>query len=299
MSTRRRRRTLQLGTLACLGLLLALAPRLLPPYPAREPGGDAYPAEKLADRLDPWLLAEGFAQRTVVEIDWIEGCKPGPRTIAALEAVLEEYSPPDRTTEVVLDEEIPRSEWGEHLPDGPTFEALLARHAGIARYGAPGTEWRYALFVPEMAGYFGHTIDVPVARDGATIHVPGLVVARDEHARFARLWISLDGVEQMTLVHEFGHLLGLVENPRHERASPYHRLHCNALDCPMAHPTLRVIARNFLPGLFNRFMSDYCAACRDDIRRAQAYWRDRAREGTAYRERREAERAARRMAPRG
>lgn len=36
----------------------------------------------------------------------------------------------------------------------------------------------------------------------------------------------------------------------------------------MAHPTPRVIARNFLPGLFNVFMRDSCPLCREDIRRA-------------------------------
>ena len=34
-----------------------------------------------------------------------------------------------------------------------------------------------------------------------------------------------------------------------------------------------VTARNFAAGVFNLYMTDYCADCQADIRRAQAYWR--------------------------
>ena len=156
----------------------------------------------------------------------------------------------------------------------------------------PGTEWRYVLFAPEVGGNFGQTLTWLVERGGDTALVSGLVVSRSAHLKYARFCIDLDRLERMTLIHEFGHLLGLVGNPRHERRDPAHRQHCTSLTCAMAHPTWRVIARNFVAGAFNQLLTDYCVDCQADIRRAQDYWQDREKEGSAYRERRQRERGA-------
>ena len=185
-----------------LAVMLVIVPLALPRYPAVASRAEPYPPEELAAEFDQALLREGVSDRTVVEIDWVEGCEPGPQAIAGLEAILKKYSPPNHAVEIVVDQEIPRA------------------------------AWRYAL-----------------------------------------LWIDLDRLERMTLIHEFGHLFGLVGNPRHERSAAGHRGHCNDLHCLTAHPTLRVIARNFAAELFNQFMTDYCDACQGDIRRTQAYWR--------------------------
>src|SRR5262249_53576439 len=123
--------------------------------------------------------------------------------------------------------------------------------------------------------------------------VSGLVVSRSAHRKYARLWISLDRLEEMTLIHEFGHLLGLVGNPTHEQSNPAHRHHCTSLRCSMAHPRLRVILRSFPAGIFNQFITDHCADCQADIRTAQAYWRDRVRAEPDYVAHRERERAMR------
>src|SRR5262245_50126309 len=103
----------------CLALLLGIVCLALPRYPSVAPRSDSYPAEALGTQIDPWLLGDGFGKRTVVEIDWIEGCKPGPQTTAGLEAILKKYSPQDRSIAVVRDEEIPRAEWDalESEPD--------------------------------------------------------------------------------------------------------------------------------------------------------------------------------------
>ena len=252
-----------------VAVMLVVAPLALPRYPAVAPDGEPYPAEKLAAEFDPALLREGVSDRTVVEIDWVEGCKPGPQTIDGLEAILKKYSPPNHAVEIVVDQEIPRTEWDEPS----SRERLVAKYAGVERASAPRTAWRYVLFVPSAGGFFGHTFDRSVTRDGVTTEVKGLVVSRSAHRKYALLWIDLDRLERMTLIHEFGHLFGLVGNPRHERSASAHRQHCTDLRCLMAHPTLRLIARNFAAGVFNHYMTDYCADCQGDIRRAQAYWR--------------------------
>ena len=216
---------------------------------------------------------EGVSDRTVVEIDWVEGCKPGPQTVAGLEEILKKYSPPNHAVEIVVDQEIPLVEWDESRSPAHDGVELIEKYAGVERASAPRTAWRYVLFVPSAGGFFGHTFDRSVTRDGVTTEVKGLVVSRSAHQRYSLLWIDLDRLERMTLIHEFGHLFGLVGNPRHERSAAGHRGHCNDLHCLTAHPTLRVIARNFAAELFNQFMTDYCDACQGDIRRTQAYWR--------------------------
>jgi len=252
-----------------LAVMLAIAPLALPRYPAVASRAEPYPPEKLAVEFDQALLREGVSDRTVVEIDWVEGCKPGPQAIAGLEAILKKYSPPNHAVEIVVDQEIPRAEW-----DPLSWrERLIEKYAGVERASVPRTAWRYVVFVPEAGGFFGHTFVRSVTRDGVTTAVKGLVVSRSAHQKYALLWIDLDRLERMTLIHEFGHLFGLVGNPSHERSAPAHRQHCTDLHCLMAHPTLRVIARNFAVGIFNHYMTDYCDACQADIRKAQAHWR--------------------------
>lgn len=265
-----RSRRIRWVLLVVLGLvvMLAIAPLALPRYPAVAPRGEPYPAEKLAAEFDPALLRIGVSDRTVVEIDWVEGCKPGPQTVAGLEEILRKYSPSNHAVEIVVDQEVPRTEWDELS----SRERLMEKYAGVERAHVSRTAWRYVLFVPSAGEFFGHTFDWSVTRDGVTTEVKGLVVSRFAHRKYALLWIDLDRLERMTLIHEFGHLFGLVGNPRHERSAPAHRQHCTDLRCVMAHPTLRVIARNFAAGVFNHYMTDYCADCQADIRRAQAFW---------------------------
>jgi pentatricopeptide repeat protein len=176
---------------------------------------------------------------------------------------------------------------------GDGVDRIAQKYAGAERALVEGTAWTYVLFVPDLPGLFGHTLETVTRRDGTDLLVEGIVISRNAHRRYAKLWLSLDLLERMTVIHEFGHEFGLVENPSHERAEFKYRHHCNALDCAMTLPTPRVILRNAPAGLLNRFLHDYCAECRSDIRRAQAYWRLHEREGPGFREECEAERTAR------
>jgi hypothetical protein len=209
----------------------------------------------------------------VIEVDWVAGCKPGPLTLAGLQRVVEKYGPPGRPVEIRSDDEIPLSEWESTatVDDAQRIDALVSDHAEPVH--EPGVEPRYILFAPlSKDGLFGFSTTWPFQRDGRDDRVSGVVVFRKSHERYAKLWISLDKLERMTLVHEFGHQFGLVADPRHERTG-YHRGHCTRLDCAMAHPTRRVIVRNFIPGVFGHFFTDYCRECQDEIRIAQAEWR--------------------------
>jgi hypothetical protein len=279
-----RARAALLGLIALAGLA-APACVLIPRYRAVGPLARSGDAEETFG-LDPWLLAEGVADLVVVEIDWVAGCKPGPRTVEGLREILVEHGPAGRPVELRLDDEIPRETWDGFADGQDPVEFLVSRFAGIAVEPPDAdsrVERRYALFAPgPLHGTFGYSTTWSVRRGQEIRPVRGVVVSRASHARYARLWISLDRLERLTLVHEFGHQLGLVSNTAHERDRP-HRHHCTSLVCPMSVPTPRVIARNLLRGLFNSFPRDYCERCRADIRRAQAVWRRRLAADPGYR----------------
>ncbi len=245
----------------------------LPRYKSVQPRKGPAPLTRIAERIDPWLVADGLAKKVVIEVDWVEGCKPGPLTLAGLQRVVEKYGPPGRPVEIRTDDEIPLSEWESSAKsnDGERVEALVGAHAEPVH--ETGVEPRYILFAPlSKRGLFGFSTTWQFQRDGLDDSVSGVVVFRAGHERYAKLWISLDKLERMTLVHEFGHQFGLVADPRHERTG-YHRGHCTRLDCSMAHPTRRVIVRNFIPGVFGHFFTDYCRECQAEIRMAQVEWR--------------------------
>lgn len=279
------RRTVGLLALTVIGVSCVAIPR----YPPVERGATPYPAARLAEELDPWLLADGLSERVVVEIDWVAGARPGPRAVAGLDRVLRRYVPASVPVEVLLDDEIPEQAWRSA---GAHPESKLVESWAQTATAEPGVERRYALFLPTLRhGLFGYSSDWSFLRDGEPIQVRGVVVSYDAHARYAKLWIDVDRLLRGTLIHEFGHQLGLVTNDRHERTAR-HWLHCTSLVCLMAHPTARVIARNAAKGLFNKFPRDYCDRCQEDIRRAQAWWRERMAEDPGYVAARDARRQA-------
>ena len=245
-------------------------------YRAIDSGPGEFPVESLARDLDRRLLAEGYADELIVEVDWVAGCEPGLKTIAGLERILDKYLAPGLKYEIYLDDEIPLELWQPETNPLSEIEKLVRQFASDDVKRAARLEHRYVLFVPSAGGRNGFATNWILGRESTEpITVEGLVVARAIHERQAKLWLSRDKFERMTLIHEFGHVLGLVTNDRHERVDAGHEHHCNRLKCVMAHPTMRVILRNAPPGLFNVFMKDYCKACQEDIRRAQEYWSKR------------------------
>lgn len=265
-------------TLALLAGLIAVAVCgcvRLPRYPAVASGSAGlYPIEALAWSMNPWVLSSLATRRLVIEVDWVEGCRPGPRTLDGLRKTLERYSPPGRPFEIVVDEEIPRAEWEACCRTDPT--TLVATHLDRTSSYEQGIEVNYVLVAPYQEGdrgLFGYSTTWVIERAGKPLGVEGVSIFRDAHDRWAVLWFTRDRIERMTLIHEYGHVLGLVANPRHERRHRGHRHHCTGLSCQMAHPTKRVVLRNFWPGLFNQLPDGYCKRCQEDIRRSQEFWR--------------------------
>src|SRR5262245_56048361 len=118
-----------------VGLLIVLAAgfascALLPRYPSAAPGDTVWPEDKLEQSMNPWFLGDGFSDRISIEVDWVAGCKPGPHTIEALRTIAVKYAPVNVPVDVVLDEEIPRSEWDSTAKSaGDRVDPLVREHA--------------------------------------------------------------------------------------------------------------------------------------------------------------------------
>ncbi len=250
-------------------------------YKPVEPGRAPSPVAEVAGTLNPYVLTGLASKRLVVEVDWIAGNEPSAYALDGLRARLAEYVSAGREVRVEKGEEIPADEWPAGLREDRMRE-VMDRHL---THDPGGTDQVvYILYVSRFHGHFGFSSEWPVTRAGRTTLVGGCVVCMEAARKQAFLWISARKIERATLVHEFGHVLGLVRNPRHEQAGD--PVHCTHTECLMGHPRPRTIVANFFRGFFTgRLPGDYCRACRDDIRRAHAYWAAQAAADPRYGER--------------
>jgi hypothetical protein len=97
---------------------------------------------------------------------------------------------------------------------------------------------------------------------------PVMRVAQTTIARVRPPVIGQEFLEQRTLAHEYGHVLGLASNPEHGMwlsTVPYRGgTHCIHRDCAVAVPTAMALLKGQ--------MADYCAACLRDIQQAREHW---------------------------
>ncbi len=274
--------SIRFSRLAAGLLLLALAPgcHTLLRYRSVGPPKVDWPVENLAPSMNPYVLTGLTAKRLVVEVDWIAGSAPSEYALDALRATLAKYEPPGREFVVEHGEEIPATEWPAGAAKGYVdVTDIVDRHLTHDPRGPD--EIVYVLYAPRFAGYFGITETWNVHRGDRIVPVQGCIVALGAARNQATLWITARKIERSTLVHEFGHVLGLIDNPSHEQAKD--RRHCTHTECIMAHPRWRTYVANFWRGFFTgRMPWDYCKACQEDIRRAQAYWAARAAADAGY-----------------
>jgi len=233
--------------------------------------------------MNPSLLADGVGRGLHVEIDWVEGAPPSPRALESLEAVLRRHCPPGVAIDLVRDDEIPTAEI-EPIEDRRGLEQLVARHLDADPSATAERELLYLLYLPSSRPYYGGRISgiqdtLRFERRGETVAVQAILLFTEEIRRDAMLWINARKVERATLVHELGHLLGLVSNPEHTQRN--HPNHCTEPQCVMNRPHTRSSLYNAPAALFaGRIPSDYCRRCRADIARVKQLWRDRARAAT-------------------
>ena len=235
--------------------------------------------------MNPFVLTNLVSPRIVVEIDWVEGSRPSDTSVRVIEDVLREHCEQGKQIEVRLDEEIPRSVWVE-ASDRTGLERFVARFLD----GDP-SDWRraellYVLFVPNGGSWYegllsGMTDRITFSRQEQVGSVRTVFLFTDEMRRDATMWITMRKVERATVVHELGHVLGLVSNPDHVQSK--HPGHCKTARCVMHRPGVRAALINGLPAFFaGRIPGRYGSRCRRDIAGAKQAWSERARASPGF-----------------
>ncbi|GIW71745.1 MAG: hypothetical protein KatS3mg102_1287 [Planctomycetota bacterium] len=240
---------LALALAACGGGSSAL-PGAAAPAAALKPGDLA---------LDYVAAAEYDA--LLVEVDFVEGLMPSDAALARLEEVLRQRLDKDpERVQVVLDTVIPRE---RALPsyDVAALQALARsyRQHWSGRGPEPRRAAMWIVYVPGLS-----------ARDAEGMHALGAAFGASEVAVFGEALELLTGpasreaVECAVLLHEVGHLLGLVNNglPMVElHEDPVHARHDAWRGCVMYHrvDAAWLQAPPPLPAV------DYCYRCRLDL----------------------------------
>jgi hypothetical protein len=225
--------------------------------------------------MNPYVLTDLISDEVVFEVDWVEGVRPHEAALEGLEKTLRRYLPEEKRIVIDRDDEIPLAEWNATAGAPAQKGELLARWLDRD----PG-EWEerelvYVVYVPDPSEYVGLATQVYIEGDDGLRVVRTLFIHLEEISDESFLWITTRKVEQAILVHEAGHVLGLVSNPDHvEKDNPRH---CTEPQCVMAHFRTKSQIYNALPAMFaGKIPDDYGGKCRDDIRRVQEAWARRA-----------------------
>jgi hypothetical protein len=236
-------------------------------------------ATVLVGSINPFVLSGLVSSRVVVEVDWVAGYRPSPDALRAVELTLREHCVEGRRVEVLLDDEIPRAEW-ERATGRSGLERLVARRLGHDPADWRRTEVVYVLYAPDGDPWYGVRVSgmtdrITFERAGRVATVQAALLFTDEIRRDAMMWVTAAKVERATLIHELGHVIGLVGNPRHAQAdSPRH---CNVARCVMHRPGARAALLNGLPALFaGRIPTRFGPRCVEDIEVAKRMWSESA-----------------------
>jgi len=250
-------------------------------YPA-EPYDSARPKEEiLLEGMNPFLLTNLVSGRIVVEIDWIEGHEPDPVALELLQERLRTSGPPAKQIRIQLDDEIPLAIWESVPGDFRARSVQLGPHLDHDPGNWLEEELIYVVYVPGRPEFLGWTRTMTYERDDDLWVVPTIFMFPETIEHKAQLWVTARRIERAILVHEAGHVLGLVADPDHqERDNPRH---CTEPPCVMAHMGTRAQLYNAFPALFGgKVPDDFGDKCRADMTRVKQIWAARAEEDPAF-----------------
>jgi len=197
---------------------------------------------------DAVLLA---APTLVVEVDYIAGKPPRPRALDIFERRLAFYTEHTGGIDLRVDDEIAAEEWEE---SAESIVALALAHGDLR---PPEGAYLYVLYAPRWKRYRGYSYRVGRS---AALDFPVLVAFTDQLRPV--LWLTGVRQEASVLVHEAGHLLGLVTNDAHRDGG-----HCTNAWCLMYDGVdARSLAVHLFPTLFTGYLpTHFCRDCRADL----------------------------------
>ena len=205
---------------------------------------------------EPWrhraLLDEG--RTLTIELDQVEGAELHPRAIRLLERRLSLYL--EGGVEIQFDDTIPRAAWDEGPGGGAGVADIALEWADVPE---DSRSYLYLLSAPRWERWRGYAW--PAGRLSRDLRIPVLAMFTEPIKGI--LWITKARQQALTLIHEFGHSLGLVSNDCH-RASGQH---CANAWCVMYDGVDgRSIFANGLATLFTGYLpSHFCRLCRSDL----------------------------------
>ena len=225
----------------------------------------------LLDGMNPDFLAPGVRQ-VQVEVDWIEGWKPGEVALQALQAEIRQWAPTGTDVSVRVDSPISRLDWSA-AEDTFGHTAALVRANGDPTGGEEHVTQLHVAYVPTlrpfgMRGALGVTLPLPHGT-GADEMRMSLVLGTEQIQKIAALWIGPRKVERTVLVHELGHALGLVSDGAHQhRGDPSHCRNSSCLMVSSGNKAAMVVGapRAIFLG---RLPTKFCSVCRGDLESAR------------------------------
>lgn len=200
-------------------------------------------------------LSERNFPALLVEIDYVSGYVPSEFALLGLKQTLEKYCAKPDGIKIVLDDEIPSPDsW-----TGTENEITILTEKYKSLPVQPGTARAYIIYVP----YITFAQSKWGELWGYSYPARGFVcVSSNRIQSSAFMHMTADKIEKRVLIHEFGHLLGLVSNPSHQTMVD----HCVKLDCVMCKDFDRVFMANFVEiVLTGNTPDDYCDECRKDL----------------------------------
>ena len=191
------------------------------------------------------------APTLLVEVDHIAGETPRPRALKIFERRLGFYGEHTDGIEVRVDDEIPADEWEE------SAEAIVALALAHADHRPADGAYLYVLYAPRWKRYRGYSFRVGRV---AALEFPVMVAFTDQLKPV--LWLTGVRQEASVLVHEAGHVLGLVTNDAHRDGG-----HCTNAWCLMYDGVdARSLAVHLFPTLFTGYLpTHFCRDCRADL----------------------------------
>ncbi len=210
------------------------------------------PAGTTTDSYRDALLLDPDVPGLLVEVDYVAGCAPRPRALRILERRLAFYSDKPGGITMAVDDVVPAGAW----------EASRDAIADIVRENAderdPARGYLYILYAPDYGKYRGYSFRVGVLEE--EIDFPVTTVFTSQLRPI--LWLTGVRQEASVLVHELGHVYGLVTNDDHRDGG-----HCTNSWCLMYDGVdARSLLVNLLPTLFTGYLPTHlCRDCRDDL----------------------------------
>jgi hypothetical protein len=212
----------------------------------------------------PDFLSDQYFSELQIEVDYFEGFRPSERALETMLAIAERYCEKPGGIRLVVDEQIPLPAEGERTRDG--FREIGRKHCGLQ--AEPDVLPLYILYADHMPG--SGTLATANAALPPLGRIPSILMYREVIEANAMLHITGIEIETHTLVHEFGHLLGLANNPAHQ--AKHASFHCTRPECAVAGGlgTGKAVWANFVYNpfrlIFGNMPKDYCVECQADLR---------------------------------